>query len=33
MVLLQDFVGCGAAEPNLSSTYKRALAATLAKKA
>lgn len=31
--LLQDFVGCGAADANLSTTYKQALAATLAKKA
>jgi hypothetical protein len=31
--LLRDFVGCGAADANLSTTYKRALAATLANKA
>jgi hypothetical protein len=31
-MLLRDFVGCGAADANLSTTYKRALADTLAKK-
>ena len=30
--LLRDFIGCGAAEADFSTTYKRALAHSLAKK-
>lgn len=32
-LVLHGFVGCGTAEPNLSTTYKRELARSLAKKA